>query len=220
MLNNKADFILEYNEKAVNISATPLKRQDVDWSQSRVIFVAPEFTKYQQHAIGFKDLAIQLYEIHKYANGLIVLNEVKPPERKGSISTVARGSSQELKRISEEIRVYNEEDLLKIADDNIRDLYYELNSSILKIGSDIEVRPTKMYIAFRRKTGYVGIVVLRSKLKIYLNAKVSELDDPMKKARDVKEIGHYSHGDTEVTINNSSEIPYVLELIKQAYQRN
>lgn len=43
-------FILEYNEKAVNISATPLKRQDVDWSQSRVIFVAPEFIKYQQYA--------------------------------------------------------------------------------------------------------------------------------------------------------------------------
>ena len=110
--------------------------------------------------------------------------------------------------------------MLKIADDNIRDLYYELNSSILKIGSDMRVRTTKMYIAFRRKTGYVGIVVLRSKLKIYLNAKVSELDDPMKKARDVKEIGHYSHGDTEVTINNSSEIPYYPRLIKQAYQRN
>ena len=220
MLNNKADFILEYNEKAVNISATPLKRQDVDWSQSRVIFVAPEFTKYQQHAIGFKDLAIQLYEIHKYANGLIVLNEVKPPERKESISTVTRGVSPEVKRISEEIKVYNEEDLLNIADDHIKDLYYELKSTILKIGSDIEVRPTKMYIAFRRKAGFVGVVVLRSKLKTYLNAKVSELDDPMKKARDVKKIGHYSHGDTEVTINNSGEIPYVLELIKQAYQRN
>ena len=130
-----------------------------------------------------------------------------------------RGSSQELKRISEEIKVYNEEDLLNIADDHIKDLYYELKSLILKIGSDIEVRPTKMYIADRRKTGFVGVVVLRSKL-IYLNAKVSELDDPMKKARDVKEIGHYSHDDTEVTINNSSEIPYVLELIRQAYQRN
>ena len=35
--------------------------------------------------------------------------------------------------------------------------------------------------------------------------KAAELDDPMKKARDVKEVRHYSHDhDTEVTINNSS----------------
>ena len=33
MLNNKADFILEYNES----SKETLKRNDVDWSQSRVI---------------------------------------------------------------------------------------------------------------------------------------------------------------------------------------
>jgi hypothetical protein len=54
MLNNKADFILEYNDRSSGPSA--LKRTDIDWSQSRVLFVAPEFTKYQQYAIGFKDI--------------------------------------------------------------------------------------------------------------------------------------------------------------------
>lgn len=53
MLNNKADFILEYNEAFSN---QPLKRENVDWSQSRIIFIAPEFTRHQQYAIGFKDL--------------------------------------------------------------------------------------------------------------------------------------------------------------------
>jgi hypothetical protein len=81
MLNNKADFILGYNDKHTK----PLKRGEVDWSQSRIIFIAPEFTKYQQHAIGFRDLGIQLYEIHKYTNGLILLNEIQSPfERRGS----------------------------------------------------------------------------------------------------------------------------------------
>ena len=70
MLNNKADFILEYNEAFS--SSEPLKREDVDWSQSRIIFIAPEFTRYQQYAIGFKELGIQLWEVHKYSNGLLV----------------------------------------------------------------------------------------------------------------------------------------------------
>ena len=40
LLNNKADFIPEYN-KSKNKN---LKRKEVDWSQSRVIFVSPQFT--------------------------------------------------------------------------------------------------------------------------------------------------------------------------------
>jgi hypothetical protein len=79
MLNNKADFILEYNERASSLlSSKTLKRDDVDWSQSRIIFISPEFTKYQQYAIGFKDLGIQLWEVHKYSNGLIGFDDVLP----------------------------------------------------------------------------------------------------------------------------------------------
>jgi hypothetical protein len=33
-----------------------LDKEAIDWSQSRIIFITPEFTKYQQQAIGFKDL--------------------------------------------------------------------------------------------------------------------------------------------------------------------
>jgi hypothetical protein len=57
MLNNKADFILEYNER----SAQPAtQKKHVDWSQSEIIFISSKFTKYQHYAIGFKDLGIQL----------------------------------------------------------------------------------------------------------------------------------------------------------------
>lgn len=43
MLNHKSDFILEYNET----TGKNLKRTDVDWTQSKVIFIAPSFTNYQ-----------------------------------------------------------------------------------------------------------------------------------------------------------------------------
>lgn len=56
MLNNKADFILEYHENCKNT----LKRNDIDWSQSKVIFISPSFTTYQREAINFKDLPIKL----------------------------------------------------------------------------------------------------------------------------------------------------------------
>jgi predicted transport protein len=50
--------------------------------------------------------------------------------------------------------------------------------------------------------------------------KYNMINDPLKKARDVKDIGHYSSGKTEITINEKSEIPYTLSLIRQAYERS
>jgi hypothetical protein len=120
MLNNKADFILEYNESSNSFHN--LKREDVDWSQSRIIFISPEFTKYQQHAIGFKDLGIQLWEVHKYTNGLLVFNEVKSPSTKEPITTIAKNNAV-ARKVTEEIKVYTEEDHLKSVDDNVRDLF-------------------------------------------------------------------------------------------------
>src|SRR3989344_6110239 len=58
LLNNKADFVLEYNEKCKK----NLRKDDIDWSQSKVLFIASSFTKYQQEAIGFQDLPIELWE--------------------------------------------------------------------------------------------------------------------------------------------------------------
>jgi predicted transport protein len=217
MLNNKADFILEYNERK-----TPgLKRDDVDWTQTRVIFVAPEFTKYQQHAIGFKDLGIQLWEVHKYKNNIVVFNEIKPLEARESVSIIAKKSKNpEVRKISQEIRVYTEEDLLSACNDEIKDLYYELKSSILELGNDIEMRPRKLYVAFRRTQQFVAIVFLREKLKLYLNVDPSQLNDPSGKVRDVRNVGHHSSGDSEITLSNPSDIPIALSLIKQVYEKS
>ncbi|MBU1974026.1 MAG: hypothetical protein KKH52_01370, partial [Nanoarchaeota archaeon] len=85
MLNNKADFILEYNEKMKD----NLKRDDVDWSQSRVMFLSTNFTTYQQNAINFKDLPIELWEVNRYDNDTLLYNQLKAADSNESIKTVS-----------------------------------------------------------------------------------------------------------------------------------
>jgi predicted transport protein len=41
----------------------------------------------------------------------------------------------------------------------------------------------------------------------------------LKKVRDIRNVGHYSSGETEVTINDINEIPYALSIIRQAYEK-
>lgn len=50
MFNHKADFVLRYNIKFQDKKDL----NDFDWSQSRVIFISPNFTKYQINSINFK----------------------------------------------------------------------------------------------------------------------------------------------------------------------
>jgi hypothetical protein len=96
LLNNKAEFVLKYNEK----SEKPVRKDDIDWSQSRVIFIAPAFTNYQRQAIGFRDLPIELWEVKRYANGSILFNQIQSPEKSESflLPFSAEGASIESRR--------------------------------------------------------------------------------------------------------------------------
>ena len=48
-----------------------------------------------------------------------------------------------IKKVTEEIKVYTEEDHSNGFDDNVKELYSELKSAILTLGNDIEMRTTK-----------------------------------------------------------------------------
>ena len=108
MLEYKADFIVEYNESQKN----NLKRNEVDWSQSKVIFVALSFTDFQRQSSNFKDLPIGLWEIKRFGNETIVINPVKKSQSAPSIKQVQTKEDSTIGKVVEEIKVYTEEDHL------------------------------------------------------------------------------------------------------------
>jgi predicted transport protein len=215
MLNNKAEFILEYNERC-NAS---LKRDDVDWSQSKVMFISPSFTNFQLDAINFKDLPIELWEVHRYANNTIRFDQHKPSQANASINTVSKKGAV-VEKISREVKTYTEEGHLKVADPKIVDLYHRFKELVLSIGSDITVRPMKQYIAFRAKTNVTDVVVLKRSLKIFLNLPKGKLDDPKKLARDVSNVGHWGNGDYQIHIASDDDLEYIVSLVRQSYKLN
>jgi len=214
MLNNKADFILEYNENKKKI----LKREDVDWSQSRVMFISPSYTNYQIESINFKDLPIELWQIKKYNNNTIILNQIQSSSSQESVKTISR-SADDLKTINREIKVYTENEHLSVCSDEIRELYEKFKDYIQNI-SEIEIKPKKKYIAFVSGSNIVDIHPQKKSLKIWINLHKGELDDPKKITRDVSSIGHWGNGDYEIQISDDENIEYILSLIKQSLRKN
>jgi|SRR3989338_6403371 len=215
LLNNKADFILEYNEHR----KIPLKKDDIDWSQTKVIFVSPSFTQYQIQSINFKDLPIELWELRRYANEIISFAQIQPIGVAESIKTISKGSKT-IESVSKEVKVYTEDDHLAGSSDEIIELYEKFKTSFIAISNDIKIKPTKWYIAFLSKTNFVDIHVQKKALKIWLNMEQGELDDPKILARDVSNIGHWGNGDYELQVNDDENIDYIISLAKQSYKKN
>lgn len=214
MLNNKADFILEYNENNKNT----LKRDDIDWSQSRVIFISPSFTAYQKEAINFKDLPIELWEVKRYNNKTISYNQVQTSGAQESVKTISRQDAT-IEKVTREIKVFTEQEHLDKASEEIKELYEKLKNAILNLDG-LEVKPKKLYIAFVASSNVVDVNVQRNQIKMWLNMPKGELDDPKGICRDVSSTGHWGNGDYEIAIRTDEDIEYIMSLIKQSLRKN
>lgn len=210
MLQNKAEFILTYNETLKDI----LHSKDVDWSQSRVAFVSPSFTENQISASDFKDFGIELWEVKQFENNIISINSIKKSSGAQSIKPLLE-NSEKLKEVKENIKVYTEEDHFKNANDNTIELYEKFKTSILNLADNIEVLPQKYYIAFKKGSNISDVEIQKKSLKIFINTKIGMLDDPKGLAKDVSNIGHRGNGDFQIQIENDNDLEYIMSLIKQ-----
>ena len=109
MLQNKSDFILKNNDSLVpplledwefqsdfimayenSVIMRTLKKDDVDWSQSRIIFISPSFSIHQKNSINFKDMPFELWEIQRYSNNIISFNQYSSSSNE-SITSLPKG---------------------------------------------------------------------------------------------------------------------------------
>lgn len=210
MLQNKAEFILTYNETLKDV----LHSKDVDWTQSRVAFVSPSFTDNQISASDFKDFGIELWEIKQFENNTISINTIKKSTGAPSIKPLLENSENH-KEVKENIKVYTEEDHYNNGSEYIIELYEKFKSSIQNLTDGIEILPQKYYIAFKKGSNISDIEIQKKSLKIFINAKIGTLDDPKGLVKDVSNIGHRGNGDYQVQIENDKDLEYIMSLIKQ-----
>lgn len=215
MLNNKAEFVLLYNE----VMEKNIRKDSVDWTQSRVIFVSPTYTIYQKESINFKDLPIELWEIKKFQNNTIMYLPIKATKTTESINTISTIDST-ISNVQKEVKTYTEDEHLENIPDNIKEIYELVKTEILNLG-DITLKPTKQYIAFvGNKRNIVDFVIKKSKIKVYINLKYNEVEDNKGKIRDVSNIGSWGNGDCEFEYTNIEDLDYLMYLIKQSFKKN
>ncbi|GAA8303315.1 DUF262 and DUF1524 domain-containing protein [Helicobacter pylori] len=100
-----------------------------------------------------------------------------------------------------------------------RELFDILSKEIKALDERITEKFNQEYISYMFDKNFVDIVPLKNGFKLYLNMPFNELQDEKNLARDMTNKGHLGNGDIEVKLETKENIPYCLELIKQALEK-
>lgn len=210
LLDHKAEFTLLVMEKLGKDRAA-----EIDWSAPRLICIAGDFTRYDQHAVqqinrnidllryrrfGPELLALQL--VHRTSDSLMDGEEAAPP-KPGKVGT------QRDKPV---------EQALEDAEPAIKDLFAAARTFVMALGDDVQEKRVKLYMVYRRIKNFTCIVVQKRALIVYLklNPETVPLEEGF--TRDVREIGHWGTGDLEVTLRTMADLKRAEPLIAKSYE--
>ncbi len=96
------------------------------------------------------------------------------------------------------------------------DLFEQFRKQVLNLDASITEEVLKLYIAYKVITNFVDVVPQARRLRLSLNMRFDEINDPRHLCKDVSNLGRWGNGDVEVGLSTPEELPYVMSLVKQA----
>lgn len=208
LLDHKADFELlvmrtlgiEYSNK-------------LDWSMPRLICIAGDFTKYDEHAVKQINRNIDLVRYKKFGEELLFFELINTNVAK----QIKETDKKVINKQSEE-KTFNEQ--LVLTSQKLRDLYYSIRDYILALDDDIIENELKLYVAFKKIKNILCVEVYQKQILLHLriNPDTIELEEGF--TRDVRDVGHYGTGGLRIIIKSINDFEKAKKYINKAYEIN
>lgn len=216
-------WLLDHKEKFEILCQNNKLEIEIDWDSPRVICIAESYNKFDVDTADILPINIELLRYRIYDENILYLEPENYQKVKISTSGIVKKGKIQKEKNTQLQKIYSIEDHLAGINKETVDLFQDLREHILSLDQNIEEEAKAKYIAYKTSTNFVDIVVMQYGLKIFLNVKSGELNDPQNLARDLtkpKSVGHWGNGDYEVKFENSKDADGVFALIKQSYDFN
>ena len=202
------------------------KKVEIDWSEIRVICIAPGYRKYDLHAVKMMGTDIELWEYRVFEDGVLMLEEVfrkttayaeavKPLKNGKNPVMVAAGKKAAKAKFT---GVYKVEEHLKKGTPKINAIAEKIREQILEISDSIEEVPKKLYIAYKVAKNFLCMEIQKKKIYLFLKLNPADYKNVSPNIRDVRKIGHFGTGDLEYTLKDEKDIEEAKRLIVEAYK--
>jgi predicted transport protein len=198
----------------------------IDWSDVRVICIAPNYKKYDLHAVQVMGANIELWTYRLYKNDSLFLEEIlqrsyaqAAPTVVGKVKNpamVAAGKKAAESRLTGQ---YTFEEHIDGKPEGIRDIAFAVQEFIGKLDTSIEEAPKKLYVAYRTTQNIVCMEIQKAKVYLYLKLDPAKHPGPKGISRDVSNVGHFGTGDLEITLKSLADFEVAKPLIDLAYRQ-
>ena len=214
LLDHRAEFTL----LAMKTLGADIESK-VDWSAPRLVCIAHDFTRYDEHAVQQIDRNVELIRYRKYESGFLVLELVNATT--GSVTSGngggTEGSTSKVKQSGtyKTVSQYYEQ-----ASPELRALCDSLEAFLLSLGDDVTKKALKLYYAFRRIKNFACVEVHPQTETLVVYAKVDPAAVELKGGftRDVHNIGHFGTGDLEIRISSPDDLEAAKPLLLKSYE--
>lgn len=190
----------------------------IDWTGTRLLCIAADFTRYDQHAVQQIPRNIELIRYKLFGNDLLLLELVNAV----SVSDATAGKTQASAATTGAPKPGGKDksaaEQLAQAQPGIRQLYESLASYLNALGDDVQEKHLKLYTAFRRLKNFACVIPYRDKLLVMLklDPDTVTLEDGF--SRDTRNIGTWGTGDLELTLRTQADMDKAKPLLDRSYQ--
>lgn len=210
LLDHKGEFTLLAQKHA----DPKLTEDDIDWMGARLLCIAGEFTKFDEHAVKQIDRNIELIRYRSYGKELLLLELVN----------ASTGSTSEIPAVGKSGRGNDSTvtDKLAKASGEVKDRYESLKAFAEALGDDVQIKTLKHYIAFKRIKNFAAVEVhpQDKNIIVFVRADFDNIHLEEGFTRDVRNIGHFGTGDLEITIRSDADLERAKPLIVKSYEEN
>lgn len=216
-------WLLDHKEKLEKLCRDKKIDIEIDWDSPRVICIAEKYNKFDLDTADILPINIELLRYQLYDENILFLELENHQKVKISTAGIIKKAKMQKSKDLQLQKVYSIDDHLAGINKATLDLFQNLREWILTLDQNIVEEAKAKYIAYKTSTNFVDVVVTQSGLKIFLNVKSEQLNDPCKMARDLtkpKPVGHWGNGDYEIKLTDANQLSAVFTLIKQSYDLN
>jgi uncharacterized protein with ParB-like and HNH nuclease domain/predicted transport protein len=114
---------------------------------------------------------------------------------------------------------YTIDDHQHIAAGPLRDVFEAFRKQVLALDLCVTEEFLKLYVAYKAETNFVDVVPQAKRLRLSLNMAFPEISDPKGVCKDVSGLGRWGNGDVEVGLASLDELPYVMGLVRQSFEK-
>lgn len=115
--------------------------------------------------------------------------------------------------------IYKLEDHPHLVAGPLREVFDAFRKQVLALDPCVTEEFLKLYVAYKAETNFVDVVPQAKRLRLSLNMPFPEISDPKGICKDVSSLGRWGNGDVEAGLASLEELPYVMGLVRQSFEK-